>query len=796
MRDGAIAVPTSPAQGSNERPHGARSDRTGDVRAANIQRAELTDLSSPLGIGGAVRLQVVTASGVPVVGATVLYVPLGADILEIGRQFKAHGRDMEATLQAHGREATTDEAGIVEVHVKPKSEVCARLGSDYGELYLYGYGDSSAETPRIVLINDVTLEVSVEDEDGRPVSGRLVHVAGTFLSRMSGMTPVSEAFGPSDSAGKVVVRHLLYKLDVCGDVFDGELQVYSRRQCNEWTRPVTIAAQKVSHTALHGVVKARLVEPVGGVLEVRALDADGNPVRVSVSLQDEDGVMWMMHPPARGKVSVFVGVPLGRRWRAVARYAGQDHGLEVVGPRASGQRVSVDLSMPIRRWEFTGRLVRADGSPIASRAVWPNSEAVNLFLGWRDGSLHNVKSDESGRLAFRMWLPASVRSLPGLTVNMSLGNSRSRAFRIDRLLTVADSDLGDLVSSQMGEDCLLATFAFSCGGKPLSDASVELCQSSADATEGVEVDARQERRGPVLEFWGVAPLDGHLTATCRHVDCLEKEVVLSLGERVAVKLDRSASLLVRMDCGELPVDGVSAVLVSLEDPDLHDRELIDPEQQACGWHSMLPGRYRLRVFVHQSLVHDEAEIVLQEGDNVWPSSSTRLDLRSRVRGVYVLARSATTGEQVGIEGMLVPRNSMALPADRTPVSVWFPRPDTASDLLVSAWGYVPMRVEFSAANLFPLLQPLTVLRVLQPKNPIDVIRARLLFDPLIDPLLLTFDEQCRHASEFEIQVWDDGRFQEDFIPGTKLELTAMREGVPGTPVQVVIGALPVQMLKM
>ncbi|MFT4511348.1 MAG: hypothetical protein ACI89X_000478 [Planctomycetota bacterium] len=790
--DGPVAArpPTEP-QGGAERPIEAPGDQAGGVKAAGVQRAELTDLPIQNGVGRAVRLQVVTSAGVPVVGAEVLYWPAGeADFQELRRLFKAHGRDMEATLRAHGGSAITDDAGLVEVRAAPESDVCARFGSDYGELYLYGRLGASSDASRIVLMNDVTLEVDVVDHDGRPVAGRLVYVAGTFLSRMSDVVSVSDAFGPSNSAGKVVVPHLLYKVDVWGELLNGELQVYSRRQYDDEVRPVTIATQKVPYTALHGVVKVQLVEPVGGLLEVCVLDADRKPIDARVSLSEEGGAVWMVYPPTMDKVSLFAGVPLGRRWRAVAHCAGQDHALDVVGPRASGQRVSVDLSVPIRSWRFTGRVVRADGSPIVKTHVNLAPQAPHPFLGWREGSQHSMKSDESGRLGFSMWLPASVRSLPGFTVSMVVGGVSSPAFRIERSLTVEDSDLGDLVNSQLDEDCVLATLEFSCEGKPLNDAWVEVSQG----TRVVEV--KKKRRGHVLELWGVEPHRGPLNVTCKHIDCLDKQVQMPPGERASVDLLPSASLVIRMDCGELPVEDTWALLVPIERADERYTARLDTEQQVCEWGSLPPGRYRLRIFTHGVVVHDEAEVALQKGGNVWPSNGKRLDLGSRVRGIYVLARSAKTRRRVEVEAVLVPRASMVLPDDPKLVSLWFPQPDKASDLLVRAWGYVPMRVESPQENLFLQLRPLTSLRLGQPQTAFDEVRVRMLVDALIDPLLVAFDDQGVHDHAFEFEKWGDGTFEQDFIPGTKLELTPIRGGVPGKPVEVVVGTTSPQVLQL
>lgn len=795
--NGTFATPvTTPEKGRSEQPISARGDQASDLQGAGVQRAELTDLPSPPAAGKRIRLQAVTSAGAPVVGATVHYWPAGeTDHRERWRLVKMYGRDMEAALHAHGRELVTGEGGFVEFVAAVESDVCARLGDDYGQLDLYGYADPHAEAVRIVLMNDVTLEVDVVQTDGRPVVGRAIHVYGTLLARMSGITSVGEMFGPSDSAGKVVVPHLLFAVDALGELLDGDLQVHSRRQENDTHRPTTIASQAVHHTALRGVVKVRLVEPVGGLIEVRVVDADNEPMQVLVTLQAEDGEGWMMGGPMRGAVSLFAGVPLDRRWRAVTKWSGKDHFLEIVGPRASGQLVAVNLPMPVRQWHFTGRFVRADGSPIVKQSVELQPVAPHPFLNWYDGRSRTVKTDGLGRASFSLWLPSSVRSLPGFTIEMTVRGLVSPDFRIERTLTIAEGDVGDLVNPQAGEDELLAEITFSCEGKPLKDAWVAMQQGKRDGGRASNVSFRKVRRGPVLELWGLQPGEGPLAVVCKHFDCLNKSINVPPGGHVSVELERSASLVLRLNCGDLPFEDLSAMLIPLGEANHQYGQYLDFDQQVCEWGDVPPGRYRLRIEAHEVVLHEVAEIVLQKGHNTWPASGERLDLGSLVDGIYLLARAETIREPVEVEAMLVPRASLTLPEDVELVGAWFPRPDAGTDLLVRAGGFVPVRIATPTKDLFLELRLLTTLHLKQSETAYDEVRGRLLFDPIVDPLLRAFDDSRVHDTEFEFEEWNDA-FEQEFVPGTKLELTPFRNGVAGTPIEVVIGDDAHQQLQM
>ncbi len=767
---------------------------SGDL-VGGAERTEVTETPAAVKAAASVRVEVVTSSGQPAVGATVRYWPPAmADHREHARLIALHGNDAEAALLAHGQVAIADRAGVVEILPAPGSDVCARLAEDYGQIDLWDHNELLGGSLRIQLMGDVRLEVEIVDRDGRAVPDRMITVAGTFLSQLSGVNEVSESYGPSDVDGKVVVSHLLWRLDIMGKVFDGGLEVYGRRQEGRgWDTPsIRIASQRVAHDELHGVVKVRLVEPVGGAIEVRVVDAAGKAVEEAVRLERADGSLYQLDPTAYDGKCIFAGVPLGRSWRAIASFAGDDYVGDVRGPVAAGERVSLDVRVPARYWRFTARMVNADGQVLARQPLLFAPVEPHPFLDWSKGSRYVMDTDAEGRFAFHAWVPEAMDTLPGLSLKMHVDGSFKGVCCIDRVLSYQDSDLGDLVASQVGPEQLIAAVTFTSGGAPLSGASVTLTQESEFGRHAVK--ATPQVRGNVVELRGRLAHHSRLSAVCACAGYLAKEVELLPGARVSVDLQRAESLRVRLACADLPMDGVGVELRSLDGGKGLRRRDVHPEQQVCEWSGQLSGSYMLRVDVHGTLLHEEP-VVVHDGQNFWPSKHERFDLAGRVQGIYVFARSAATQQHVDVECLLVPRACTELPDDGEGVETWFPLRDTRPDLLVRAWGYTPVRVPSPTKNLSLQLQPLTTLKLQQPATPYDLFRVRIIEDGLRDPVLRAYAEQTIHDEEFEFDIWTDGTVQQDFIPGTVLELTPIRNNTPAPKIQVTIGTTSPQTVR-
>lgn len=727
------------------------------------------------------RIRIVTADGTPAPGAELLYWPPRTAAARDADDARVDTTgDLEAALRATGRRSIADGQGLVAIVADAHSAVCARSGDDYGELHL-GYLDEIVlQEARLELQRDASLRIEVVDSDGRPAPERMIELHAHCLSPRQGWMRTDDDLGRTDATGTLSVPHVLQRLGLPADAIEGTVRLSCARRTSD-ASVVTEAEQRLSWNELFASVTVRLVVPAGGTIVVTTTDASGAPCDPSVWLRDDRGETFDLEPTGATGESVFRNVPIGRRWEVAVRSTGCERDIDtpVAGPATAGDVVRLAVTVPVRPWQIHARVLRSDGEPVEGAKV------TCACRGMADDPF-SMTTREDGSIPFHtLWLNADVQRIDRMDLRIVTEQGQTGTFVVDHTLLPGPSDLGDFVLDPAPGETRLASIEVRCAGAVLdAQAWVGLYVSGEKHLEPVPCFVR--RVGDVLELRGVPP-SRPMQLVCGHPLCVtsQPQPVL-VGEHRLVDLPRGASVVIAVSPPDIPADAIRATLTRAGDVDAESIPL-DREQHTFAWSRLAPGRYSLRIETDLGLLHEEPALMLREGNQRWPADGARLDLRSRLAARCMVARSVVDDTEVPIMTLQVPQDATTLPPPDERYREWFvPRPGT--DLLVRAWGYVPVRVTAPNTHVLLRLQPATRLKLDPGDAPYETIRARIVDDAVRDPLLRAFDTCNPHAPELDAAGGSDFTF----APGTVLEFTVVRGGKAGSAQSVVVGTVSPQ----
>ncbi|MEZ6038146.1 MAG: hypothetical protein R3F29_11730 [Planctomycetota bacterium] len=738
-----------------------------------------------------VQLEIVDTLGAPVADAEVCYLPPMPDTeRDAAAADPQTAGDDEVMLRRHGRSTKSDQSGLLDLTIDPDSPVTARRGETFAICW--------PEPPlpgmpreRMVLAPDVHLRVQVVDGDGAPVRDVGLFAESEGRSPRRGVFEHSAQLGWTDVDGWVRIPHLQERLELPHPDDFGELRLrlgtggdYQRSDLLTQTLPAKV---------LHGEVERRLVSVGSGAIEVRICDADGAPIRANLVLNLETGEAFESNPERRDGVSRFAPVPLGRRWQLVAWHPRQTAAWaseRIDGPRTANETVSTELRLMVREFSFRARIVDRDGAPVPSATVKAKSVRLPLELDW------NTYAE--GKLQLGPFATDAAVAVMDLTLTASSPLINTRQFSFDTLFAKGEHDLGDLVVDRQPGQPLLASIELRCGGEPvLGPATIQLLQHLPPPNQYSPrlepVPATVYRDGAMFELRGPLP-EQPMRAICRGANG-ELQVLdpLPPGAHRIVDLQPAADLVIAIEAPDVPIDDIYGELV-LRGERGGTHQSADPRQQTLRWKGLAPGRYSVRLIVGDRLLWSCPSLELQPGNNRLPADGSRLDLRGRAEARLLRVRSADSGQDLPADVIEVEAGGNELPPgdDWNYLHDWFVLHEPPDDLLVAAEGHVPLRVSAPGDDVDVRLQ-----RSIEVELDIDIdaehssVRGRLVYDPLLDPLLRAFDAFNVHAAEFDAE--DVDLF---FVPGAIVDFWLELDGKRGKPVRVELGAEPLQVVQL
>lgn len=738
-----------------------------------------------------VRVVAVLPDEKPAAGAEVMFWPVRTQQqCESDRKRWTDANDLEVALRATGKRVIADEHGVAEIDAEGDSDLCVCSGDHYGESSLAVDEGPAYVEHRVELQRDVTLRVQIVDRDGRSCEGITVQAEVRFASRRTFGLVEAEGLGGTDALGMLTVPHAQRVLPMPGaDVVEWSLRLScgTRRStlCN--TVGSTLAERDVSWAELISGDPIRLVVPVGGTIVVEVVDANDRPCAAEVFLDDplSDAVQV---PDEWREEYRFRQVPLGRKWSVRARGLLEEQDAPLVGPTRPDEVVRTRIQLPQRFWDIRGRVRRADGIDLY-RAKFrfqanglPNPDGYEL--PWLDGG------------AFRCWgpFPSRMTRLDDVTLLVDhelLAGTQTIA--IPGTLTPGKTDLGDLTVPVPPGETVLAAVEVRCGGGVITEGTWFDVQFRKDGEwKSVPIWSRCE--GEKFLLRGTPPGEP-MVMCCGHATCLSCEwLPITVGASAIVELRRAAELWLSIVPPAVPREMLRAELTPLDsgDPSPAEQEWFDDNLRYC-WQRLRPGRYALRIFAEQHVIHEVPVIELGSGTNIWPADGSRLDLRGRARAIFVGAKPLDGRGELNEHGLAVPAGATTLPveyADLPVLEYWFVLREQPMDLLYAAPGFVPVRLSSPTTDTPVRMRRCTTLRVIAPQGQSVTTTVRVVVDAVSDPVLRQFDGQNPHGVSNTRDPKEP--IELAYAPGTVVEVLVARNGVEGPAQRIVVGEVSPQ----
>ena len=763
-------APTAATQGENESERPAR-DRV-DVGATR------DGVATPQ----RVRVLATWSTGGPAAAAEVRYWPVRSQAQRESEAAREPAGDLEVALRASGRLAIADARGVAEIEAEPGSEVCVRVGGAYGEAALA----PDERELRIELQRDVTLRVQVADVDGRPREGLDVAVSVRAASRRAGSTEEDVGCGQTDATGQAVLPHAQRSMPVPGaDVIEWRMVARCKAD-NE-----LLAERAVGPADLLAAEPIRMVVPVGGTVVVDVVDPDGRSCWAGVDLEDPIAGESRGSDRREG-ASWFRQVPLGRQWSVHVCDLGVEIHQPLVGPARADDVVRTRIEWPLRSLNIQGRIVRADGMPVggaeivfAGKQVLRRGDSVRS----RDGSLAWARVGD-----FRIdgALPTSVLAVDGATLRIEREPYCAPCtIRIERTLHPGDNDLGDVVVPVPAGEELLASVEVRCEGRPIT--ATAWARLKGQGETGINsVQSFAWHAGDMIALCGPRP-GVPLALACGHQDCVAQcDLPIRLGEHKVVDLQPAAKLKVTIVPPAVPSPLMRAELGAADGRPISG--YFGGADEDFEWRELAPGRYALRFFADQRLLLEVPAIDLHAGTNVWPADGAPLDLRRSVSAIHLDLRTADGDVPIDdAQAFAVAAGAMEPPVDRDlhelcfrlDHAAWFVPLDQPTDMLVTAKGFVPVRVSNPTADTTVRMQRCTTLRLTAPTGPGVTTIVRVVDDAVRDPWLRRLDEDNQHEP-FEVKDPDEP-IELAYAPGTVVEVVVVRADVDGPAQRVTLG---------
>ena len=779
-RDGMVAVPSAPppSPAAAEFARGPASVADAAASVPERERAQAGLAEEVDGTPLALHVLVLLPDGGPAAGAEVWYWPPRSPAQrERDTAAREQARDTEVALRASGRVAIADVRGKAVIHTETAGRLGARLGRLYAEVDL-PLLESLPEELVLRLAEDVTLRVLAVDEEGQPREGIEIEAEVQHRSRRLGSVVETRAVGCTDVHGLVVLPHAQVSFATSRPEF---LSWQMRVGCVQQAMGVGVC--EVTAADFTRPEPIRLVVRTGGTIVARVVDADG-------ALWWQFGSTFLVGPDAPNRVLpaqwstspkqyTFRQLPLHQQWQL---HSGA-FSMPVVGPKRSNEVVEAVLQVPVRQWELVGRLRRSDGVGLA--------EATVALLGADPVPELTTTCGPDGEL--RLWwsLPAEVGDLAGveLEVGHELLAGKVR-LPLGATLRSGRTELGDLVVPVPADEVLLASVELRCEGKGLSAGEAHLLARGGGDESRVPVVAR--RLGPVLSLYG-RPRPVQMDLQVSHPDCLSSpRTAIEVGEHRIVALQRAASLEVRIDA---PTSPQQLVWAELGPADGRER-WVESGGATFTWPQRQPGRYTLRVGVKDRVLYEAVSIVLEPGRNRWPVDGAPIDLRGAPGAIRLDVRSADRNEAiVDFHSYVVPAGASWGEGDELPdaesLGDWFVPHREPKDVLITARGFVPVRLANPSADMLVSLQRCTRLHVGGAALGRGVtVRVTIVRDGVVDALLRACDGAGQHEAFEESDLEEPIELL--FAPGTIVEVVLERDGVAGAAQRVVVGAVSPQ----
>lgn len=781
--DRPVDVPAAPSAFATPRTAAADGSRGSPAAAAAPDTPERLRAQRPLGgtIDGApLELLVLVRfpDERPAAGAEVWYWgPRSEAQRARDRDAKDRASDAEVALRASGKVAITDAQGQVAIATETVGVICARLGRFYAEVNLALLASTPAEL-QLRLAEDLTLRALVVDGEGQPREGIEIEAEVQFRSRRLGSESETHTMGRTDAQGLVTLPHAQLEVSAPSPEF---VTWQMRLRCVQ--KEISLEEREVGAAEVTSPAPIRLVVRTGGTIVARVVDADDALWwQYGSTFLEGDGAADRLLP-SQSSTSLaqytFRQVPLGQQWQL---HSG-GYSTPVVGPVRSNEVVEVRLQVPVRQWELVGRLVRSDGEHLAEAAV--------ALIGPDPVPRLKTTCGRDGELRYWWSLPSAVESLAGVVLEVSHELVVGKAqLALGVALRPGRTELGDLVVPVPADEVLLASVELRCEGKVLAGGRARLLLRGEGDESCFPVVAK--RQGDALFLRG-RPRQGQMELVCSHPHCLESpRTAIEVGEHRVVELRCAASLEVQVDAPTIPQ---ALIWGELRPVDGRARWM-ESGGPTFSWSTLKPGCYTLRIGAKDRVLYEVAAIVLGAGRNQWPSDGAPIDLRSVPGAIRLDVRSADRHEAIAaFHSYVVPAGATWVEGADVPDAEsqgdWFVPHREPMDVLITAKGFVPVRLANPTMDTLVELQRCTTLRMggaAVGKG--KVVRLSIVRHAVVDSLLRAADRSAQYEP-FEEENADEP-FELLYAPGTIVEVVVERDGVAGAAQRVVVGAVSPQ----
>ncbi len=454
-----VEAPSSTAtQHENAAPHVDRESVRAESRpAGGVDPAQAT-------------IRVVRAGDfTPLEGAEVRWIE-GEELRSAALLVELRDDELEQRIAASDRSARSDAQGLAHL---PAPNARRYVWAQWNELWGWAWAHANMNaTLEVVLAPDAPLEVEVLDATGRAVEGVEVVIA------RGGRSQHELRAATVTATGIARVPHALAKL--CGGEPSGTLLVRAVTSHPQPPQLMVPAAPWPRHAI-------RLTLPVGGAVEVRTVDAEGQPLSTPASVMlwasvdnksaaprralSHNGAALFEHVPLNSTLSVHA-LPndLMGRWGG-----GSTSG---AGPTRAGERVVVECPVVNRHPRITGRALDANGAPLARTLL--HVDVRTSADRAVDGAPQTCETDGEGRFSFSARIDPNERRPATVLL-------RARELALEAARNVTHPERGAAV--ELGHvrlarpDVLVAGRVVASNGAPLPGAQVQL-HFSNQAAEG------------------------------------------------------------------------------------------------------------------------------------------------------------------------------------------------------------------------------------------------------------------------------------------------------------------------
>lgn len=352
-------------------------------------------------------------------------------------------RDREGVARRFGWHARSDREGRLRVNLgKNGTQVFAQAGTRYGETWLR-VDEESKDVRRVVLEEDASLSVRVLDAASRPVAGVPLSLEVHDAKQTRSMNIGGELTSGAD--GMATFRHVQSRRTVAW----GDQRGQPVAQWRVWVgiprielAPVLVDAQAPPSEPVEvrlpptGRLRAKVTFGGRRVPGLEYLSFHAGPKDST----DAWNSAWTKRIDADGWVR-FPVVPLAKTLFVNGQPGHWD--FEIAGPTVVDQEVVAELELAGEMVALVGRLLRADGTPLAATGV------QGTFEAWNSSGGLQINTDDAGRFVFFLGRPRpeNTTEMKLKRLVLDLHSAESPVQRVEvppRDLTERTNDLGDL----------------------------------------------------------------------------------------------------------------------------------------------------------------------------------------------------------------------------------------------------------------------------------------------------------------------------------------------------------------